>query len=92
MKRIEIKIIVDENQKEDLEMFISDCKAHGFNVTLEGGRHLPSWSGWYAVLKGENWCPLPDVEEKKTYKDNLPKISPEDFAKARDGIGLRFKL
>ena len=63
MKRIEIKIIVEENQKEDLEMFISDCKAHGFNVTLEGGRHLPSWSGWYAVLKGENWCPLPDVKE-----------------------------
>lgn len=65
MKRIEIKIIVEENQKEDLKRFISDCKKHGFEVTREGGGRLPNWSGWYASLEGENWCPLPDVEEKK---------------------------
>jgi len=32
MKRIEIKIVVDENQKEDLKRFISDCKKHGFEI------------------------------------------------------------
>ena len=67
MKRIEIKIVVDENQKEDLKRFISDCKKHGFEVTREGGGRLPNWSGWYASLEGENWCPLPDVEEKSNW-------------------------
>lgn len=65
MTQIEIKIVVPESKKDDLQRFINICKDHGFEVTREGGGILPNWSGWYAELEGTDWCPLPEKEERK---------------------------
>ncbi len=52
---MEIKILVAEDAKKDLERFIETCKQQGFVVIQEGGGKLPNWSGWFAELKGKHW-------------------------------------
>lgn len=52
---MEIKILVKEHQKNDLQNFINDCEKHGFKVTRQGGGNLPNFSGFYAELKGDKW-------------------------------------
>lgn len=55
---MEIKILVQEHQKEDLQRFIEDCKIKGFEVTREGGGKLPNFSGYFAELKGASWVSI----------------------------------
>ena len=57
-KQMEIKILVQENEKIELEKFINTCKQHGMTLTREGGGKLPNFSGYYAELKGMKWNKL----------------------------------
>ncbi len=50
-----IKILVPENRRNDLKRFIDCCTEHGFTVTHSGGGHMPSFSGYFAELKGDKW-------------------------------------
>ena len=68
---MEIKILVKENQKKDLERFIETCKQQGFVVTHEGGGKIPNWSGWFAELKGERWQKQSELQSNC----NLPHVS-----------------
>lgn len=52
---MEIKILVPENRESDLDNFIKDCENKGFELQNRGGGHMPSFSGYYATLKGKNW-------------------------------------
>ncbi|KAA2223019.1 hypothetical protein [Chryseobacterium sediminis] len=52
---MEIKILVPENRQEDLERFINVCKEYGFELVNQGGGRMPSFSGYYATLKGDSW-------------------------------------
>lgn len=52
---MEIKILVKENKKAELDKFIKTCKEYGMKLTREGGGKLPNFSGYYAELKGVRW-------------------------------------
>ena len=52
---MEIKILVKENEKAELDKFIETCKEHGMELTRVGGGRLPIFSGYYAELKGVRW-------------------------------------
>ena len=52
---MEIKILVKENDKAELDKFIETCKEHGMELTRVGGGRLPIFSGYYAELKGVRW-------------------------------------
>lgn len=52
---MEIKILVPENRKDELEKFIQSCEEQGFKIERQGGGKMPIFSGYYASLKGENW-------------------------------------
>ena len=80
---MEIKILVPENRKEDLEKFINNCKDQGFEIVNQGGGRMPNFSGYYATLKGISWGDNPykgkadkwdklDEEIGKAYDDDNP--------------------
>jgi len=52
---MEIKILVKENEKEELDKFIKTCEEHGMKITRSGGGNLPSFSGYYASFEGVRW-------------------------------------
>ncbi len=52
---MEIKILVPENEKANLDNFIKCCEYQGFKVVREGGGKLPTFSGYFAELKGDKW-------------------------------------
>jgi uncharacterized protein YfdQ (DUF2303 family) len=60
---MEIKILVPENRKEDLEVFIKTCEKNGMKVINQGGGRMPNFSGYYATLKGDRW-----IKSKKQTK------------------------
>lgn len=59
---MEIKILVPENRKSDLDNFIRDCENKGFELQNRGGGHMPNFSGYYATLKGGRWEPNPTTQ------------------------------
>lgn len=52
---VEIKILVKENEKAELDKFIKTCEEHGIQLIRSGGGKLPKFSGYYAELKGLRW-------------------------------------
>lgn len=52
---MEIKILVQLNERAELKKFVETCEEHGMELTREGGGKLPSFSGYYAELKGVRW-------------------------------------
>jgi len=52
---MEIKILVKENEKEELDKFIKTCEEHGMKITRSGGGNLPNFSGYYASFEGVRW-------------------------------------
>jgi hypothetical protein len=52
---MEIKILVKENERAELDKFIETCKEHGMELIREGGGKLPNFSGYYAEFKGVRW-------------------------------------
>lgn len=76
---MEIKILVPENRKEDLERFIDACKSQGFEIVNQGGGRMPNFSGYYATLKGDSW------------KDNPYKVKAEKWDKLDDEISKFYR-
>lgn len=68
---MEIKILVKENEKAELDKFIKTCKEHGMELTREGGGKLPNFSGYYAEFKGVRWQKA-DTGERQY---NIPDVS-----------------
>ena len=68
---MEIKILVKENEKAELDKFIETCKEHGMELTREGGGKLPNFSGYYAEFKGVRW--QKDDTDKR--QSNIPDVS-----------------
>lgn len=71
---MEIKILVKENEKAELNKFIETCKDYGMELIREGGGKLPGFSGYYAELNGVQWAKvfnkaetlhMPDVSNDK---------------------------
>lgn len=68
---MEIKILVKENERKELDKFIETCKEHGMTVTREGGGRLQNFRGYYAEFKGERWGKV-DAEDRQL---NIPDVS-----------------
>lgn len=88
---MEIKILVQLNERAELKKFVETCEEHGMELTREGGGKLPSFSGYYAELKGVRWqkadtgkrqLTIPDVvgqsEQLKAFADYAQKRMWED--------------
>lgn len=73
---MEIKILVQLNERAELKKFIETCKEHGMELTREGGGKLPSFSGYYAELKGVRWQ-KPDTDKRQlTIPDVIKSVCP----------------
>lgn len=68
---MEIKILVKENEKAELDKFIETCKEYGMQLIREGGGKLPNFSGYYAELKGVRWQKADTGEGQY----NIPAVS-----------------
>ena len=80
---MEIKILVKENEKAELDKFIETCKEHGMELTREGGGRLPNFSGYYAELKGVRWQKA-DTGERQS---NIPDVSVSLLERAASLVG-----
>ena len=74
---MEIKILVPENRESDLDNFIKDCENKGFELQNRGGGTMPSFSGYYATLKGKNWKSENNGWIKILSETDLPKEEDE---------------
>lgn len=68
---MEIKVLVTESEKLQLEKFLNTAKDFGMRVTRQGGGKLPNFSGYYAELKGERWQKV----DTGTGQSNIPDVS-----------------
>lgn len=73
---MEIKILVEENEKVELDKFIETCKEHGMQLTREGGGRLPNFSGYYAELKGVRWQKDDTGKRQLTITDVIKSVCP----------------
>jgi len=71
IRAMEIKILVKENEKIELDKFIKTCKEHGMKLTREGGGRLPNFSGYYSVLEGVRW----QKHDTSSINCNIPLVS-----------------
>lgn len=70
---MEIKVLVGEHEKSELNDFIKICEEHGMKLIKFGGGKLPCFRGYYAELKGVRWrksdtisiTTINDIEIKK---------------------------
>ena len=76
---MEIKILVKENEKAELDKFIETCKEHGMELTREGGGKLPNFSGYYAEFKGVRW--QKDDTDKR--QSNIPDVKASALEKLK---------
>jgi len=59
---MEIRVLVKQNEKAELEKFIKTCEDAGMKLSHRGGGKLPNWNGYFAVLTGEKWV-NPDTKQ-----------------------------
>jgi len=85
---MELKILVEENEKAELDKFIETCKEHGMQLTREGGGRLPNFSGHYAEFKGVRWQKDNTVDRQLTIPDvnNLAKLA--EFVRQQKDLPL----